>query len=309
MSMRRSCWPRAAPSNWVSRITRGELREQAEQLATRFEQAFWCEELGTYAMALDGEKAPCRVRASNAGRCCSAASPEPDRAARVAAGLMQPDCFSGWGVRTVSTAELRYNPMSYHNGSVWPHDNALIALGLSRYRAKGDVTRIFRALFDAATYFELHRLPELFCGFPRYAGRGPTLYPVACAPQAWSAGAFFALLQASLGIKQDPWKKEIRFQSPTLPNFLDEVELTGLAAGDGSVDVRGSPPRRPNLAGGVANARTCRRKDGAGGLKMTAASHGTPEAVPLARQRSISSRIALLLDVDGTLARSRADAG
>jgi glycogen debranching enzyme len=214
-----------------------KLREQAEQLATRFEQAFWCEELGTYAMALDGEKAPCRVRASNAGQVLLSGIARPDRAARVAAGLMQPDCFSGWGVRTVSTAELRYNPMSYHNGSVWPHDNALIALGLSRYRAKGEIMRIFRALFDAATYFELHRLPELFCGFSRYAGRGPTLYPVACAPQAWSAGTFFALLQASLGIRQDPFKKEIRFQSPTLPNFLDEVELTGLAAGDGSVDV------------------------------------------------------------------------
>ncbi len=214
-----------------------ELREQADRLAARFEQSFWCEELGSYAMALDGEKSPCRVRSSNAGQVLFSGIARPDRAQRVAAGLMSPDCFSGWGIRTVSTAERRYNPMSYHNGSVWPHDNALIALGLSRYRAKADVGRIFRALFDAATYFELHRLPELFCGFPRYASRGPTLYPVACAPQAWSAGSFFALLQASLGIKQDPWKKEIRFQSPTLPNFLDEVELKGLAAGSGSVDV------------------------------------------------------------------------
>jgi glycogen debranching enzyme len=188
-------------------------------------------------MALDGEKVPCRVRASNAGQVLLSGLSRPERAARIAAGLMQPDCFSGWGIRTVSTAELRYNPMSYHNGSVWPHDNALIALGLSRYRAKAEIMRVFRALFDAATYFELHRLPELFCGFPRYAGRGPTLYPVACAPQAWSAGTFFALLQASLGIEQDPFKQEIRFRSPTLPSFLDEVELTGLAAGAGSVDV------------------------------------------------------------------------
>ena len=216
----------------------GELREQAMRLAVRFEQAFWCEELGTYAMALDGEKNPCRVCSSNAGQVLFSGIARADRAARVASRLMQPDGFSGWGVRTISAGEPRYNPMSYHNGSVWPHDNALIALGLSRYRAKSDVTRIFRALFDAATYFELHRLPELFCGFPRYTGRGPTLYPVACAPQAWSAGAFFALLQASLGIKQDPWKKEIRFQSPMLPNFLDEVELMGLSAGSGSVDVR-----------------------------------------------------------------------
>src|SRR5262245_54213674 len=123
-----------------------QLREQAEQLAARFEQAFWCEDLGTYAMALDGEKFPCRVRASNAGQVLLSGLSRPDRAARVAAGLMQPDCFSGWGIRTVSTAELRYNPMSYHNGSVWPHDNALIALGFSRYRAKAEIMRVFRAL-------------------------------------------------------------------------------------------------------------------------------------------------------------------
>ncbi len=215
----------------------GELRQKADRLAARFEQAFWCEELGTYAMALDGEKTPCRVRSSNAGQVLFSGIARSDRAARIAAGLMQPDSFSGWGIRTVSTTECRYNPMSYHNGSIWPHDNALIALGLSRYRAKGDVTRIFRALFDAATYFDLHRLPELFCGFPRYAGRGPTLYPVACAPQAWSAGAFFALLQASLGITQDSFKKEVRFRTPTLPSFIDEVELKGLKAGSGSADV------------------------------------------------------------------------
>jgi glycogen debranching enzyme len=127
--------------------------------------------------------------------------------------------------------------MSYHNGSVWPHDNSLIALGLARYRAKGEVTRIFRALFDAASYLDLQRLPELFCGFPRLAGRGPTSYPVACAPQAWSAGSFFALLQASLGIVQDPWKREVRFVKPTLPKFLDEVTLKGLRVGEGAVDV------------------------------------------------------------------------
>ena len=240
-----------------------ELREQADRLAARFEQSFWCEELGSYAMALDGEKSPCRVRSSNAGQVLFSGIARPDRAQRVAAGLMSPDCFSGWGIRTVSTAERRYNPMSYHNGSVWPHDNALIALGLSRYRAKADVGRIFRALFDAATYFELHRLPELFCGFPRYASRGPTLYPVACAPQAWSAGSFFALLQASLGIKQDPWKKEIRFQSPTLPNFLDEVELKGLAAGSGSVDVLVRRHGDRTSLEVLAHPGTCRRQDGA----------------------------------------------
>jgi glycogen debranching enzyme len=218
--------------------TRAEaLDDEADYLKTRFEEAFWCEELNTYALALDGNKAPCRVRSSNAGQVLFSGIAHPERARRIAAHLMEPESFSGWGVRTVSTLERRYNPMSYHNGSVWPHDNSLIALGFSRYGAKSEVGRIFRAQFDAATYLELNRLPELFCGFPRFASRGPTLYPVACAPQAWAAGTFFALLQASLGIEQDPWRKEIRFRSPILPNFLDEVVLNGLGAGSGCVDV------------------------------------------------------------------------
>jgi len=213
------------------------LAEQADRLAERFEDAFWCEDLGTYALALDGEKRPCRVWTSNAGQVLFSGIARQERAARVASGLMSPSQFSGWGVRTVSTGEPRYNPMSYHDGSVWPHDNALIAIGLARYGAKKGVLKIFRALFDAATYMDLRRLPELFCGFARYHGRGPTLYPVACAPQAWSAGTFFALLQASLGVRQDPWKREVRFRRPTLPDFLDEVVLKGLAVGNGAVDV------------------------------------------------------------------------
>jgi glycogen debranching enzyme len=213
------------------------LRAEADRLAERFEEAFWCEELGTYAMALDGNKVPCLVLSSNAGQVLFSGIASAERARKVTYGLMQPENFSGWGIRTVSASESRYNPMSYHNGSVWPHDNSLIALGFARYNAKPEVNRIFRALFDAATFFDLHRLPELFCGFPRYSGRGPTLYPVACAPQAWSAGAFFALLQACLGIALDPWNRQIRFVKPTLPKFLDEVLLKGLRAGDGTADV------------------------------------------------------------------------
>jgi glycogen debranching enzyme len=127
--------------------------------------------------------------------------------------------------------------MSYHSGSVWPHDNALIALGLSRYGEKGPVTRIFQALFDAAAYMDLRRLPELFCGFARLRGRGPTLYPVACAPQAWASGAFYTLIEASLGIELDPWAREIRFRDPALPAFLDKIVLRELRVGDASVDV------------------------------------------------------------------------
>jgi glycogen debranching enzyme len=150
---------------------------------------------------------------------------------------MEPKFFSGWGVRTVAADAPRYNPMSYHNGSIWPHDNAMIASGLALYGYNAAATRIFQGMFDAATYMELRRLPELFCGFPRFRGRGPTLYPVACSPQAWASGAFFALLQASLGIEQDPFANLIRFRNPTLPAFVDRIVLRRLKAGSGSVDL------------------------------------------------------------------------
>jgi glycogen debranching enzyme len=213
------------------------LEAEAAHLAERFEDAFWCEEIGTYALALDGDKQPCRVATSNAGQVLMSGIARGDRAERIARQLMEPDFFSGWGVRTVAVREARYNPMSYHNGSVWPHDNAMIATGLARYGDTRATARIFQGMFDAATYMDLRRLPELFCGFPRFRGRGPTLYPVACAPQAWSSGVFFALLQASLGIEQDPFANIIRFRNPKLPPFLDSVVLRGLKAGTGSVDL------------------------------------------------------------------------
>ena len=170
-----------------------QLEVQAQQLAEHFEEAFWCDELGTYALALDGDKQPCRVRTSNAGQLLFTGIVRADRARMVAADLMRPDFFTGWGIRTVARGEARYNPMSYHDGSIWPHDNALIALGLARYGLKHSVEQVFGALFDAATYMDLRRLPELFCGFRREKGRGPTLYPVACAPQAWASATPFTL--------------------------------------------------------------------------------------------------------------------
>jgi len=214
-----------------------QLDTEADQLAERFEETFWCEEIGTYALALDGDKQTCRVATSNAGQVLFSGIARVDRAQRIARQLMEPSFFSGWGVRTVAVNEARYNPMSYHNGSVWPHDNAMIATGLARYGDSKSAIRIFQGMFDAATYMDLRRLPELFCGFPRFRGRGPTLYPVACAPQSWSSGAFFALLQASLGIEQDPFAKVIRFRNPKLPTFLDSVVLRGLRAGTASVDL------------------------------------------------------------------------
>jgi glycogen debranching enzyme len=214
------------------------LGAAARKLAKRFEDAFWCPDLGTYALALDGDKKPCKVRTSNAGQVLFTGIAPADRAASVAADLLRPRFFSGWGIRTVAKETARYNPMSYHNGSIWPHDNALIALGLARYGHKRAVDALFAGLFAAATYMDQRRLPELFCGFQRQHGHGPTLYPVACSPQAWASATPFSLLEACLGLEFDPFKGEIRLRNPRLPEFLDEVVLHDLRLGTSSVDLR-----------------------------------------------------------------------
>jgi glycogen debranching enzyme len=215
-----------------------QLETEAGLLAGRFEEAFWCEDLGTYALALDGDKQPCKVRTSNAGQLLFSGMVRKDRAHLVAADLMRPHFFTGWGIRTVARGEARYNPMSYHDGSIWPHDNALIALGLARYGLKDSVAHLFKGLFDAATYMDLRRLPELFCGFRREQRRGPTLYPVACAPQAWASATPFTLLEATLGLEFDARCGEIRLRNPRLPAFLNEVVLRDLQLGPSSVDLR-----------------------------------------------------------------------
>ena len=145
--------------------------------------------------------------------------------------------FSGFGVRTISASECRYNPMAYHNGSIWPHDNAMIAAGLARYGFRREAGQIFEGLFAASTYMDLRRLPELFCGFPRQIGTGPVFYPVACSPQAWATGAPLMLIQACLGIDFDARSRRIHFDHPTLPDFVDNITLRGLRIEDGSVDV------------------------------------------------------------------------
>jgi len=216
----------------------GKLDAEASRLAERFEAAFWCPEIETYALALDGAKQPCRVRTSNAGQVLYAGIADPERAATVARGLMETRFNSGWGIRTVAKGEARYNPMSYHNGSIWPHDNSLIGLGFARYGLTRSVEQLFKGLFKAATYMDSRRLPELYCGFQRQRGRGPTLYPVACSPQAWASATPFTLLEASLGLEFDPCKGEIRLRNPRLPSFLDEVTLRNLRLDPASVDLK-----------------------------------------------------------------------
>jgi glycogen debranching enzyme len=214
-----------------------ELLALAESLKKRFNEAFWCEKISSYAIALDHQKRPCRVKASNAGQCLFTGIATEEYARRVADTLMSDDCFSGWGIRTLAASEVRYNPMSYHNGSIWPHDNALIAAGLARYGLKDSANRILTALFEASRFLEMRRLPELFCGFRRREGEGPTLYPVACAPQAWSAAAGFLLLQSAVGLSIDATEAEVYFTSPLLPDSLEEVHIRNLHAGNSYLDL------------------------------------------------------------------------
>jgi len=209
----------------------------AERLARTFESLFWCEELSTYALALDGRKRPCRVRTSNVGHCLYSGIARDDRAKRAADMLLAPDSFTGWGVRTVSANEVWFNPMSYHNGSVWPHDNAIIASGLSRYGRTDLALTIMNGLLDTTSFLELQRLPELFCGFDRRPGEGPTLYPVACSPQAWAAGAVFLLLQAALGLTVDATAHTVSLSSPRLPESISHLHIGNLSIGTASVDL------------------------------------------------------------------------
>jgi glycogen debranching enzyme len=215
-----------------------ELERSAAELKTRFNEKFWCPAIRSYAIALDGDKRQCAVRNSNAGHALYTGIASDEYAYPLAETLLADNSFNGWGIRTIAASERRYNPMSYHNGSVWPHDNALIAAGLSRYGFPSMATRIMSGLFEASVIMDLHRLPELFCGFPRMSGHAPTLYPVACSPQAWSAGSVFMLLQACLGLSFSPEKPQLRFQHPTLPEYLDWLEIRDLHVGSASVDLK-----------------------------------------------------------------------
>jgi glycogen debranching enzyme len=214
-----------------------ELLKQAEILRQRFLEAFWCEEIGMYALALDGDKRPCKVRTSNAGHCLLTGIATPEHARRMAAVLLSKEFFSGWGIRTLSMTESRYNPMSYHNGSIWPHDNALIAMGLARYGLKDEALQILSAMYDATLFLDLHRLPELFCGFVRRGGEGPGLYPVACAPQAWAVASVFLFLQACLGIEVNGLERRMTFCNPCLPESLRELRIKNFRIGNGSIDL------------------------------------------------------------------------
>jgi glycogen debranching enzyme len=213
------------------------LIAEAEDLRRRFNEAFWMEDERYFATALDRDKRQVRTVTSNAGHGLYCHVVEEEKALAVAKRLLAPDMFSGWGVRTMSKAAVAYNPMSYHNGSVWPHDNAIIAAGFKRYGFVRSTNRIATGLFDAAIQADYMRLPELFCGFTRRTPNRPVSYPIACSPQAWAAGSPFLMLQAMLGISARAHVNLLTVNKPQLPTWLNTVEVRNLAVGDSRISL------------------------------------------------------------------------
>lgn len=214
----------------------GDWRRRAEDLRVAVEERFWLEDLRFYALALDGAGRACRVRASNAGHLLFCGLPRPERGRALSHQLLSSAFDSGWGIRTLPTEAVRFNPMSYHNGSVWPHDVVLCGAGMARYGEREGLVRLMSGMFEAATYFGM-RLPELFCGFARSPGEAPTSYPVACLPQAWAAGSVFMLLQATLGLRIDARRMMILVEQPRLPQDIDRLHLRHMDVGGQCVDL------------------------------------------------------------------------
>lgn len=214
-----------------------ELLRQAAELKERFNAAFWMPAEEYFAVALDGEKRQMRSITSNPGQCLWSGIVDDDKAEKIVAHLMSPDMFSGWGLRTLSKSAQRYNPMSYHNGSVWPHDNAIIVRGLKRYGYDDQAARVVTGMFDAAIHHAYYRLPELFCGFTRRGGAWPVDYPVACSPQAWAAGATHMMLQTILGLTPDAAAGTLYINNPRLPPWLNTVRIANLKLGEGTLDL------------------------------------------------------------------------
>jgi glycogen debranching enzyme len=213
------------------------LEDEASALRGRFNEAFWMGDEKYFAQALDADKRQVRTITSNPGHALYCGIVDDEKAVPLAKRLLSPDMFSGWGIRTMSKAAAAYNPMSYHNGSVWPHDNALIAAGLKRYGMARSTNRVATALFDAAVNADYMRLPELFCGFTRRTPNRPVSYPVACSPQAWAAGSPFLMLQAMLGISARAHQNLLTVNLPHLPTWLNTVEVRNLAVGDSRISV------------------------------------------------------------------------
>lgn len=215
-----------------------QLRSGARLLRRRFEEAFWDDRLGSYVLALDGDKRACRIRASNAGHVLWAGVASAPHARRATRALLAPRSFSGFGVRTVAEGEARYNPLSYHDGSIWPHDTAIIARGMARNGAPDAAMAVVDGLLAAASGMPDSRLPELFCGFARDGADPPVAYPVACSPQAWSAAVALQAVEIALGLEVDAPRGMVRLRAPRLPGGVDDLEVRGLVVGGEAIDIR-----------------------------------------------------------------------
>jgi glycogen debranching enzyme len=215
--------------------TADKLKKEAGEMAKRFEKAFWMPKLGFYAMALDRDKRQTQVISSNAGQLLFTRMLPQERAKTITQRFMRDDLFSGWGFRTISRDERIFNPLSYHRGSVWPHDNSLIAHGMALYEFREPANRLFGALFQAALKFRDYRLPELFCGIERREHDDPVQYPVSCSPQAWASGAVFLLLMSVLGIRPSAHRRELNVVNPSLPEFLDHLSIRNMRVGGSRV--------------------------------------------------------------------------
>jgi len=209
----------------------------AQRLARRLDEAFWMEKAGTYALALDGEKRQVQTVASNAGHLLFSRAVPEARARRVARVLMSPESFSGFGIRTLARGQHPYNPLSYHNGTIWPHDNSLIAMGLSNYGMQKVAAQVLSGAYDASRQFRHYRLPELYCGMGRGEGDLVVSYPVSCSPQAWASGAFFLMLRGCLGLYPDAPRRRLKIVNPHLPPGVQRLTLERLRVGDTRVTV------------------------------------------------------------------------
>lgn len=215
-----------------------ELARQAEVLKQKFNETFWLPREGFFALALDKNHKPVKTVTSNPAHGLWARIIDDDKAVQVMERLMQPDMFSGWGIRTMSKSSINYNPMSYHNGSVWPHDNALIIRGLKKYGFIEAAEKVATGLFEASLHYDYYRLPELFCGFTKRSISRPVSYPVACSPQAWAAGSMFMVLQALLGIEADAPTNTVYINSPVLPRWLKELDIKRMRVGKAAISLK-----------------------------------------------------------------------
>jgi glycogen debranching enzyme len=230
----------------IAKIARGlkkpelaeRLDQQAEKLKKNFNKAFWDEENQYVVLALDGMKRPVRVTTSNPGHCLATQIIDSSHVNAVATRLMQDDLYSGWGIRTLSEKEKRYNPMSYHNGSVWPHDTSIAAFGLALHGHTDSAAKVCESLFEASMFFEMRRMPELFCGFNRRNNEGPILYPVACSPQAWAVASVYLIVSSLFGIEIFAQDKSIRMMRPAMPRFLDELTIERIPIDGGCLSLR-----------------------------------------------------------------------